>query len=95
MTSTLTSRASVLTDRPVPCMRQLCQHFGHGVDAALNEDSGHIQFDFGRCELPAAPGVLELTVSADDETGRQHATSVIGSLLERFGRRDGLTVAWT
>ena len=34
MTSTLTSRAAVATDEPVPYMRQLCKHIGHKVDAS-------------------------------------------------------------
>ena len=47
----MTSRAEVTTDKPVAYMRQLCKHFGHKVDASFGEDSGHIQFEFGRCEL--------------------------------------------
>lgn len=29
MTTTLSSRADVATDNPVPYLRQLCKHFGH------------------------------------------------------------------
>ena len=47
------SRADVATDKPVAYMRQLCKHFGHKVDASFDDDSGHIQFEFGRCELHA------------------------------------------
>jgi hypothetical protein len=95
MTSTLTSRATVATDKPVPYMRQLCKHFGHKVDAAFGDDSGYIQFEFGRCELVAQDAQLQLTVSAADEEGRERMRRVIGSHLERFGKRDELTVDWT
>jgi hypothetical protein len=95
MTSTLTSAASVATDKPVPYMRQLCKHFGHKVDASFDDDSGYIQFEFGRCDLRARDGVLDLTVSAADEDGRERMRMVVGSHLERFGRRDGLTVTWS
>ncbi len=95
MASTLSSRASVVTDKPVPYMRQLCKHFGHKVDASFGDDSGYIQFDFGRCELTARDGELDLTVSAADEEGRERMRRVVGSHLERFGKRDGLTVSWT
>ena len=37
------------TDKPVAYMRQLCKHFGHKVDASFGEDTGYIQFEFGRC----------------------------------------------
>jgi uncharacterized protein len=89
------STAEVATDKPVPYMRQLCKHFGHKVDASFGEDSGYIQFEFGRCELHATEGRLTLEVSAADEESHERMERVIGSHLERFGRRDGLSVGWT
>ncbi len=88
------SIADVSTDKPVPYMRQLCKHFGHKVDASFGEDSGHIQFEYGRCELHASDGTLRLEVSAADAESHERMEHVIGSHLERFGRRDGLSVAW-
>jgi uncharacterized protein len=88
------SRAEVATDKPVPYMRQLCKHFGHKVDASYGGDSGYIQFDFGRCELHTADGTLTLEVSAPDPESHERMERVIGSHLERFGRRDGLSVTW-
>ena len=90
----ITSRAEVPTEKPVAYMRQLCKHFGHKVDASFGEDSGYIQFEFGRCELHASNGTLTLDVSAPDEPSHERMERVIGSHLERFGRRDGLSVAW-
>lgn len=94
MTTTITTRAEVTTDKPVPYMRQLCKHFGHKTEAAYGDDSGYIQFDFGRCELQVRDGHLELVVSAADEEAHERMERVIGSHLERFGRRDELTVDW-
>ena len=88
------SRAEVATDKPVAYMRQLCKHFGHKVDASFGEDSGHIQFEFGRCELHASGATLRLEVSAADQENHERMERVIGSHLERFGRRDELSVAW-
>lgn len=90
----ITSRAEVATDKPVAYMRQLCKHFGHKIDASFDDDSGHIQFEFGRCELHAAARTLTLDVSAPDAESHQRMENVIGSHLERFGRRDELSVAW-
>jgi hypothetical protein len=95
MTTTITSRAQVVTAKPVPYMRQLCKHFGHKLDASFDDDSGYIQFEFGRCELRAADGELLLTVSAGDDGDRARMENVIGSHLERFGKRDELSVVWT
>jgi hypothetical protein len=90
----ITSRAEVPTEKPVAYMRQLCKHFGHKVDASFGDDAGYIQFEFGRCALQAADGVLALEVSAADEEAHERIERVIGSHLERFGRRDELSVAW-
>jgi uncharacterized protein len=88
------SSADVATDKPVAYMRQLCKHFGHKVDASFDDDSGHIQFEFGRCELHTSAGTLRLEVSAADPESHERMERVIGSHLERFGRRDELSVAW-
>jgi len=95
MTETqITSRAEVATDKPVAYMRQLCKHFGHKVDASFGDDNGYIQFEFGRCELQAADHTLTLHVSAAEGESHERMERVIGSHLERFGRRDELSVAW-
>ena len=75
-------------------MRQLCKHFGHKTDASFDEDSGYIQFDFGRCDLHALAGRLELSVSAAGEAAHQRLERVIALHLERFGRREELQVDW-
>src|SRR3989442_1269485 len=90
----ISSRSEVASDRPVPYMRQLCKHFGHRHDASFGEDGGYIQFAFGRCELRARDGVLELTVTAADVESHERMERVIGSHLERFGSRDELRVMW-
>lgn len=92
--SQISSRAEVATEKPVAYMRQLCKHFGHNVDAWFGEDSGYIQFEFGRCDLQATVQTLTLDVSAADAESHERMERVIGSHLERFGRRDNLSVAW-
>jgi uncharacterized protein len=92
--SEITSHANVTTEKPVAYMRQLCKHFGHKVDASFGDRDGYIQFQYGRCSLQAADGVLALEVSAADEESHERLERVIGSHLERFGRRDELSVAW-
>jgi uncharacterized protein len=90
----IASHAEVLTNKPVAYMRQLCKHFGHKTDASFGDDSGYIQFEFGRCELHAADSTLRLAVTAADDERHERMERVVGSHLERFGRRDGLTVTW-
>ncbi len=89
-------RAAVETARPVPYMRQLCKHFGHKTETAFDDTTGFIELAAGRCELDASGDeVLVLTAIADDADRLETVESVIGRHLERFGRRDELSVRWT
>jgi|SRR3954469_8452142 hypothetical protein len=89
------SHASVATEKPAPYMKQLCKHFGHKVDVTFDDQQGTIEFAMGRCDLDATqPGVLRLDVEAPDAEGLERTQQVIGSHLERFGRRDELSVSW-
>jgi hypothetical protein len=89
------SHASVATEKPAPYMKQLCRHFGHKVEVAFDDERGTIQFAMGRCELDATrAGVLQMRVQAADAEALERTRQVVGSHLERFGRRDELRVSW-
>jgi hypothetical protein len=76
-------------------MKQLCKHFGHKVEVAFDDERGTIQLPMGRCELDATQaGVLQMRVQAADAESLERTRQVIGSHLERFGRRDELRVRW-
>src|SRR3954470_16881509 len=88
------SNARVATEKPTPYMKQLCKHFGHKVDVAFDDEHGTIQLAGGRCELDARePGVLQMRARAEDPESLAHVQQVIGRHLERFGRRDELSVS--
>jgi catechol 2,3-dioxygenase len=91
----LRSRANVVTDRPSPYLLQLCKHFRHKLDVTFDERRGTIPFAFGRCELHAGDGVLELEATAATADELARVEHVIGSHLERFGRRHELSVSWS
>jgi hypothetical protein len=89
------SHASVATEKPTPYLKQLCKHFGHKVEATFDDERGMIVFAMGRCELDATqPGVLNLRVQAADAESLARTEQVVASHLERFGRRDELSVSW-
>jgi len=91
----LRSRADVVTDRPSPYLLQLCKHFRHKLDVTFDEGAGTIPFAFGRCELRAREGVLELEAIAATPAELERVENVIASHLVRFGRRHELSVAWS
>lgn len=88
------SSATVPTARPAPYMKQLCKHFRHKLEVNFDEARGEIRFDFGRCRLDVAEGALVLVAEAADEPRLERVEQVIADHLERFGRRDELSVRW-
>jgi uncharacterized protein len=90
------SHASVATEKPTPYMKQLCKHFGPTVEVAFDDERGTIVLAMGRCELDAThAGVLRMRAQAADAESLARTEQVVGSHLERFGRRDELSVSWS
>ena len=94
MTSTLTSQATVATEKPSVHATAL-QALRPQGRRRLHRRRGYIQFEVGRCELRVSDDELYLTVTAADEEGRERVRNVVGSHLERFGKRDELSVSWS
>lgn len=89
------STAHVATAKPAPYMKQLCRHFGHKVNAEFTDTSGRIEFEYGVLDLDATgEGVLVMTATAEDSERLERLEGTVGRHLERFGRRDELSVTW-
>jgi hypothetical protein len=88
------THARVRTAKPAPYMKQLCKHFGHKVPAEWTETDGSITFEYAVCRFSVEDAVLVLTVEAPDDEAAQRMAGVMGSHLERFGKRDELSVSW-
>jgi hypothetical protein len=85
----------VVTSRPERYIKQLVSHFGNKVKTELTDGGGRLEFDFGVCELKAAPTGIELSGSAEDEAQLETLKDVVARHLIRFGVNDQLTVTWT
>jgi hypothetical protein len=91
----LSASAFVLTSRPERYIKQLVSHFGNKVEAELTDEGGRLQFDFGVCDLKAAPAGIELIGTAGNAAQLETLKDVVGRHLVRFGANDELTVSWT
>jgi hypothetical protein len=92
---TLTARADVPTDSPARYARQLVSHLGHRVSFPTDGDTSTAELAGGRGTVVAGDGVLRLLAEAPDAEALARVQHVLGSHLERFGRRNELTVTWT
>lgn len=65
------------------------------VSAECAATQGTITFaPWGSCEITAGPDALTLRVEAGDAQSLRRMQEVLTGDLERFGRRDGLSVTW-
>jgi hypothetical protein len=99
----LIAEARVETERSSRYLVQLCEHVskvaqGHAQMQARiewSEERGSIDLGWGRCTLRAEAGVLTLRAEAPDEETLRRIERQVVERLERFGRRDRLTVIFT
>ena len=59
-----------------------------------SETSGTISFGWGQCTMQASSGTLTLRAEAADEERLQRVQDIIARDIERFGKRNQLTVSW-
>ena len=91
----LRSRADVPTDAPARYAKQLVSHLGRRV--SFTEDTEvtcTAVIGDARGLSTVGDGVLGLRAEAPGEEGLTLVEHVLGSHLERFGARAGLTVTW-
>jgi hypothetical protein len=90
-----TSTATVVTDDAHRYARQLVSHLGHKVPVSETENGRRLTFDFGTGEVRTEAAALVLIATAAHDEALARVEDVLGRHLERFGRRNELTVAWT
>ena len=59
-----------------------------------SETSGTISFGWGQCTMQASSGTLTLRAEAADEERLQRVQDIIARDIDRFGKRNQLTVSW-
>jgi hypothetical protein len=90
----LTAIAFVVTPRPQRYIKQLVSHFGNKVRTVVTDTGGRLEFDFGSCDLRAAPTGIELLATAEDRAQLETLKGVVARHLIRFGANDELAVSW-
>jgi uncharacterized protein len=89
-----TARATVVTAAAPRYAKQLASHFGHKAEVRAEAEGSRIVLAVGSCLLVTGDNAIELRAEAETAEGLERVQKVIGSHLERFGQRDGLTVEW-
>ncbi|HXD25798.1 MAG TPA: DUF2218 domain-containing protein [Propionibacteriaceae bacterium] len=72
-----TATAFVATQRPQRYIKQLVSHFGNKVRTEVTDTGGRLEFDFGSCDLHAAPSGIELIGTADNQAQLETLRTVL------------------
>ena len=62
--------------------------------AEWSATSGTVKLNWGGWTMQAAPGMLRLRAEAADEASLRQIQDMLTTRLEKFGRRERLTVTW-
>ena len=62
--------------------------------AEWSATSGTVRLNWGGWTMQAAPGTLRLRAEAADEASLRQIQDMLTTRLEKFGRREHLTVSW-
>ena len=89
------SRAAVATDAPARYAKQLVAHLGRKVAFTTEGNTSTATVDGLKLAITVADNLLSLAVTATDKAAVTRGEHALGSHLERFGARRGLTVTWT
>ena len=90
-----TSVAHVATDAAPRYAKQLASHLGRRGNVEELEGGGYrLTFGAGEGTVVPEPDRLVLRATAPDGAALARVEDVLGRHLERFGRRNELTVVW-
>ncbi len=93
--TTFSSRADVRTEAPARYAKQLVSHLGRKVPFTEDAEGAWTTIvGDARGRIIVGDGVLTLSAEAPDVETLDRIEHALGSHLERFGARAGLTVTW-
>ncbi|MFJ9011665.1 DUF2218 domain-containing protein [Streptomyces canus] len=75
-------------------MRAMSQIRPDQIDVEWSDTYGTVSLPWGRCVMEAEQGALTLRAEAHDEENLQQIQDLVTGHLERFSRRNPLTVTW-
>jgi uncharacterized protein len=90
----LTARAAVPTEAPARYARQLLSHLGRRTPWMTDGGASTAEIAGRTGRVVIGDGVLTLVAEASDAETLGRVQHVLGSHLERLGRRGELTVTW-
>ena len=90
----MTSTVEIKTAKAERLMKALCNHFARKTQASYENNQGHIQFQFGNCELESTISALIIRVESSDLENLSRTQRVVAEHLIRFAPEESLQFSW-
>ena len=94
MSTPLTARAEIVSEKASGYLQQLCKHFQHKRPVTFDPAQGRIEFTAGVCALAASRNRLVIDLTATDPESLPMLKDVVERHLLRFAFREELAVSW-
>lgn len=90
----MNTTATIQTVKARRYMKALVNHFNKKVSAAYTDDSGYIEFGFGRCDIQASDDTLTFQATSNDADNLNLLQGVISNHLVRFTQNEIPDLTW-
>jgi len=88
------STAKAQTEKASRYMKALVNHFGRKANAAYEDNNGHIEFDFGRCDIEVSDQMMSFTLNSPGSEELERLKMVVEKHLVRFSQNDIDGLEW-
>ena len=75
-------------------MKALVNHFDRKANAGYAGNSGHIEFEFGRCDIQAESNTLSFSLNSPGQEELDRLQMVIEKHLVRFSQEEISGLEW-
>lgn len=90
-----TIAARVSTENGGKYVRQLCKHWSHKLETAVDGDTGTVRFPAAVTTMAADTNGISITIAGDDRDNVEQLTDVVARHIDRFAFREApLTYEW-
>lgn len=90
-----TIAATVKTPNGSKYVRQLCKHWSHKLETAVDGDKGTVTFPNAVTVMDADAEGIAITITGEDRDAVQGLTDVVARHIDRFAfREDALVYDW-
>lgn len=91
--NTIASR--VKTENGDKYVRQLCKHWSHKLETAVDGDTGTVTFPNAVATMAADGEGIAISITGENREDVERLTGVVAEHIDRFAFREGpLTYAW-